>query len=75
MSLRCRCHEEFPPRNFQRVRDADEFSTRMRYSTLFLPVDAAGTRFSCRRCGLIWAFVIGDAPPFLWRPEARDQIA
>lgn len=69
MSVRCRCYQDFPPQNFRKIRDADEFCTRMRFSTVFMPLDNDGTRFGCRRCGQVWGFHLPSEPPYSWRPE------
>jgi hypothetical protein len=71
MSSRCLCIEEFPPRKFQKLRDADEFHTRIRFSTLFMQIDHDGLRYGCRRCGTLWAWKLSAEPPFLWRHEAQ----
>ena len=69
MSVRCLCYEQFPPRNFNRLRDADEFCTRLRFSTLFLQLDQEGLRFGCRRCGQVWAWILPAEPPYAWKPS------
>ncbi|MCC6739047.1 MAG: hypothetical protein IT452_08370 [Planctomycetia bacterium] len=73
MHVECLCLTDFPPRDFQRLRDADEFATRVRFSTCFLQLDSEGLRFGCRRCGRIWAWTLRDKPPHSWRPEGRDE--
>ncbi|MCE9584446.1 MAG: hypothetical protein K8T20_18310 [Planctomycetes bacterium] len=77
MSVRCLCYSDFPPRDFQRLRDADEFSSRVRFSTNFMQIDKDGLRFGCRRCGQVWSWTLPDKPPFQWRPDGRtvDEIA
>lgn len=70
MSVQCLCYADFPPRDFRTLRDADEFSSRVRFSTNFLQLDNEGLRFGCRRCGQAWAFRLPPSPPFSWRPES-----
>jgi hypothetical protein len=74
MSVRCLCFSDFPPRDFLRLRDADEFSSRVRFSTNFMQLDNDGLRFGCRRCGQVWAWTMPDKPPFLWRPEGHTVV-
>ena len=69
MSVRCLCYSDFPPRDFLRLRDADEFSSRVRFSTNFLQLDKDGLCFGCRRCGQVWSWTMPEKPPFQWRPE------
>lgn len=69
MGVRCVCFTDYPPADFQRLRDADEFSSRIRFSTNFMQMDKDGMRFGCRRCGQLWSWDLEGGPPYRWRPE------